>query len=270
MKRVFIYCRVSTASQTDGDGFDRQESACRAFADRQGWKVVRVFREQQSGSDEWTDRKLLSEAVELSTQEQPEVYRTVEGASVNAYNFGVCRSADPIDTIIVERADRIARDLIVSELFLRDCKSRGVRIYAADSHEEIVNGNGDPTRTLIRQVLAAVSQWEKTVIVKKMQAGRKATALKTGKPCGGRTPDPYGDRGSIGQRNEERNIIRQILAMRRENKSFKYIAERLWLARIKNPNGDWGRRVPGVNPPFIWSGKMVERIVNRWEDRIDL
>ena len=59
MKRVFIYCRVSTANQIDGDGFPRQESACRAFAEKNGWSVLRVFKEQQTGSDEWRPKGTL-------------------------------------------------------------------------------------------------------------------------------------------------------------------------------------------------------------------
>jgi DNA invertase Pin-like site-specific DNA recombinase len=121
-----------------------------------------------------------------------------------------------VDTIIIERADRLSRDLIVSELFLRDCKEKNVKIYTSDSGEEIVNSNGDPTRTLIRQILAAVAQWDKSVICKKLQAGRRAKAERTGKPCGGPQPTPYGDRGGLAQKNVEREVLRTILNLRRE------------------------------------------------------
>lgn len=254
-------------SQTDGDGFDRQEQTCRAFANKQGWSVLRVFKEQQTGSDEWTDRKLLSEAVELASNNSEDLLANV--VPVTSVNSGSIFESGVSDTIVVERADRVARDLIVSELFLRDCKARGVKVYAADSGEEMVNSNGDPTRTLIRQVLAAVSQWEKSVIVKKMQAGRRAKALKMGVPCGGPKASPYGDRGGIAQQNAERLVIRSILQHRFQGHSFQSIASKLQNARIKNPNGDWGRRVPGVNPAFTWSGKMVERLFKRWESRTE-
>lgn len=271
MKRVFLYCRVSTANQVEGDGFDRQEKTCRDFAGKQGWSVLRVFKEQQTGSDEWADRKLLSEAMELcSGAPCCHTIADFNAMAINAINCGSTIDSGATDTIIIERADRLSRDLIVSELFLRDCKARGVKVYAADSGEEIVNSNGDPTRTLIRQVLAAVSQWEKSVIVKKMQAGRRATALKTGKPCGGPKPNPYGDRGTLAQRNEERAVLREIMRLRFDGHSFETIATRLRNARVKNPNGDMGRRVPGVNPAFTWSGKMVERLFNRWENRAEV
>lgn len=239
MKRVFAYLRVSTANQIDGDGFARQEEACEAFAAKNGWAVLRVFREQQSGSDEWADRKLLSEALELASG-----------------NVGV-------DTIVLERADRLSRDLIVSELFLRECKEKNVKIYTADSGEEIVNSNGDPTRTLIRQILAAVAQWDKAVLCRKMQAGRRATSERTGKPCGGPQPNPYGDRGGVAQKNSERGVIRHILNLRNEGFSYDCIAEKLRNARIKTPNP-----CPKPNVPWYWQGKTVERICKYWKGKM--
>lgn len=240
--KVFIYVRVSTAGQLDGSGLDRQEETCREFAARKGWQVARVFKEQQSGSDSYSDRKQLSEALTLASGPD---------------------NALGIDTIIIEHSDRLARDLIVAELFLQKCKELGVKVYTAASGEELVNSEGNPTRTLIRQVLGAVAQFDKSSIVRKMQAGRKAKADRTGSPCGGPTPSPYGDRGGIAQRNLERDVVRYIFDLRAQGQSYNHIAKRLYNARVKNPNGGAG----GVNPAFSWSGKTVYRIVKYWEDR---
>lgn len=44
---ALIYLRVSTARQaTDGVGLDAQEAKCRAHAERMGWPVVEVFRDE--------------------------------------------------------------------------------------------------------------------------------------------------------------------------------------------------------------------------------
>ena len=248
MTKVFIYVRVSTAGQLDGSGLDRQEETCREFAARKGWQVARVFKEQQSGSDSYSDRKQLSEALALASRS----------------------SVLGIDTIVIEHSDRLARDLIVGELFLQKCKERGVKVYAATSGEELVNSEENPTRTLIRQVLGAVAQFDKSSIVRKMQAGRRAKASDTGKPCGGPPPNPYGDRGTLAQRNEERDVIRHILTWHSSGMSYRHIAKRLTNARVKNPNGDVGRRVSQVNPPFVWGYNVVHRIVHAWADRADL
>ena len=52
-------------------------------------------------------------------------------------------------------------------------------------------GNHDPTRTLIRQVLGAVAQFEKTALVSKLKAARQRVKRETGR-CDGRKP--YGTR----------------------------------------------------------------------------
>lgn len=266
MKRVFAYLRVSTAAQTEGDGFDRQLEAIQSFCARKGWTIARVFRECQSGSDEWSSRKLLTEAMELAGQQD----RSLTEVSPNGRNFGVNVPSSGIDTIVVERSDRLSRDLIVAELFLRKCKEKGVSVYTADSGDEIVNSDGNPTRTLIRQVLGAVAQFDKSSIVQKMQAGRRAKALQTGKPCGGPAPSPYGDRGDIAQRNRERNVIRMILQWHSEGFGVRPIAAKLRNARVPTPHGDSGRRKPGVNPAWQWGYQVVAALIREWSDRADL
>ncbi len=43
---VYIYVRVSTGRQVLGTGLETQERDCRAYAQNQGWVVLRVFREE--------------------------------------------------------------------------------------------------------------------------------------------------------------------------------------------------------------------------------
>ncbi|MBZ9650170.1 recombinase family protein [Sphingobium sp. 3R8] len=47
---ALIYCRVSHAKQvTRGDGLSSQETSCREYADRMGYEVMRVFRDDFTG-----------------------------------------------------------------------------------------------------------------------------------------------------------------------------------------------------------------------------
>ena len=61
-----IYVRVSTARQVqDGIGLDAQEAKCRAHADRMGWTVVAVFRDEGlSGRDSIENRPGLQATVD--------------------------------------------------------------------------------------------------------------------------------------------------------------------------------------------------------------
>lgn len=247
MTKVFIYCRVSSAGQVSGDGFPRQIETCKRFADSKGWVVARIFQESQTGSDEWSDRKLLSEAMDLA------------GGVMD------------IKTIVVERADRLSRDLIVGELFLRECKKRGIQVFAADSGEELVNATGDPTKVLIRQILGALSQWEKSIIVRKLAAGRKAKAEKTGKPCGGSSPDRYGDRGGVAQQNLEKRVIGTILYWSKEGSNFSQIARDLTRRRIQIPHPNFvHRKGQPQRTPFFWTRELVRGLFNDWVNTMSI
>jgi site-specific DNA recombinase len=49
-QKAIIYCRVSDAKQkVRGDGLGSQETACREYADRTGYEVVKVFRDDFTG-----------------------------------------------------------------------------------------------------------------------------------------------------------------------------------------------------------------------------
>jgi DNA invertase Pin-like site-specific DNA recombinase len=128
-----------------------------------------------------------------------------------------------VRVVIVERADRLARDLIVGELILNQLRALDVKVVAADSGTELTAGDGDPTRVLIRQVLGAVAQFEKAVIVSKLKAARVRVRRATGR-CEGRKP--YGTRAG------EPEVLALIHKLRRkprgsERLSFAAIAQRL-------------------------------------------
>lgn len=202
--RVLGYYRVSTANQLDGEGLERQSDAVKKFCTSKGWTILREFNEQESGSVDSKERPKLLEAIEL------------------------CGDATT-DTIVVERVDRIGRDLVVCELFFRECKARGIKVYAADSGEELVNSEGDPTRKLIRQILGALAEWDKSQIVRKLQSGRRKAAKITGRPCGG--PAPYTDY------SDAHPTLRMIeLAMNRGN-SYAEVCKILNDEKIPTPNG---------------------------------
>jgi DNA invertase Pin-like site-specific DNA recombinase len=72
----------------------------------------------------------------------------------------------------VEKADRLGRDLIVSEMAVRAFSEAGVAIVCADTGENLTAADGDPSRKLIRQVLNAVAEYERSALVAKLRAAR--------------------------------------------------------------------------------------------------
>lgn len=196
---MFAYLRVSTAEQLKAGGHERQFESIRLFCQAKEWNIIRTWKDQQSGADATGDRTMLMEMLQLAPMTEA--------------------------VIIVERIDRVARELMHQEIFLAKAKELGVLVYAADSGEELVLAEADPTRVLIRQVLGAMAQWEKTMLTKKLLAGRNRKKLLTGRPCGG--PQPF----------EDGAIIMDIMAMRHTGTTFKQIAKLLSDGGVQPPKG---------------------------------
>ena len=161
-RRAVGYLRVSSAAQAeDGrDGFPRQREAIQAWCQAQGAVQVEEHVDAGvSGTVPLEGREGLSQALE----------RCVElGAT----------------TLIVERADRLGRDLIVSEMAVKAFSDAGVAIITADTGEDLTSADGDPSRKLIRQVLNAVAEYERSALVAKLRAARDRKRRNGGHPCG--------------------------------------------------------------------------------------
>src|SRR3954447_17598330 len=79
-------------------------------------------------------------------------------------------SGNGVRTIIVETVNRFARDLIVQETGYRMLRDSGIALIAADSPDTFIDDA--PTAVLIRQILGAVSQFEKAMLVAKLKGAR--------------------------------------------------------------------------------------------------
>ena len=64
-------------------------------------------------------------------------------------------------TIIVETASRFARDLMVQEVGFAKLQALGIKLVAADSPQSFLDDT--PTSKLIRQILGAVSGFDKAM-----------------------------------------------------------------------------------------------------------
>lgn len=170
---VYSYLRVSSRGQLDGDGPERQRDAVAAFCKAHGLQLVGEFFERGvRGDTDGMDRPAFSDMVE----------RTIHLAT----------NGMPIEAIVVERMDRLARDLMVSEVLLAECRKHKLKVYAADQGDlrDMAGDGGDPTRVLIRQIMAALAQWEKAALVKKLRLARERKAAATGRLCG--QTEPFG------------------------------------------------------------------------------
>jgi DNA invertase Pin-like site-specific DNA recombinase len=162
-KRVEVVGYMRTSSATNvGDGKDseaRQRKAIEGYAEASGAVIVAWFYDAAvSGADPIEARPGFAELL------------------ARIANNGV-------RTIIVETANRFARDLMVQEVGYAMLRGLGVTLVAADSRHP--SSMMDPTSNLIRQILGAVSEFDKAMTVAKLKGARDRVRRARGK-CEGR------------------------------------------------------------------------------------
>jgi len=142
-----------------------------------------------------------------STERQRQAVATYAKAAgyeiIGEYSDDGIKGADPVDqrpgfsammahiagngvrTIIVETASRFARDLIIQETGWRFLKDAGITLIAADSPDAFLDDT--PTATMVRQILGAVSQFEKAMLIAKLKGARDRKTAGGGKGSGRKT-----------------------------------------------------------------------------------
>lgn len=225
------YVRVSGRAQVEGDGPERQEDSIRAFANVNRLHVFDVAREDGvSGTIEGMDRPVFSKVIAAIEEARAENTR--------------------VDGIIVERMDRLARDLMVSEMLLKECRERGIKVLCADQGvENVAETDQDPTRTLIRQVLGALAQWEKSALVMKLRKSRERAKAKVGR-CEGQKP--------MGTYKHELEVMDYIKASIDTGAfNFRQMAKSLNEAGLRNRRGG------------LWTTEAVEFLSRRFLPKKD-
>lgn len=221
--KAFSYLRVSGKGQIDGDGFPRQREAVERYAKARGVEIVREFRDDGvSGTTELADRSGLAALLDA-----------IESNGVRM--------------VLVERADRLARDLMVSEVILGQFRDLGVEVVAADSGTELTAGDDDPTKRLIRQILGAVAEFDKSVTVLKLRAARDRQRRQRGR-CEGRK--------AFGVHPGEQAALGRMKALHRKPAGGDRLGPYEIAARL-NAEGLATR----TGRP--WSGTVVRRILDR-------
>jgi DNA invertase Pin-like site-specific DNA recombinase len=112
-----------------------------------------------------------------------------------------------VRTIIVETASRFARDLIVQETGYQYLRDLGITLIAADDPDAFTAET--PTAVLIRQVLGAVSQFQKAELVAKLKGARDRKRAREGR-CEGRKPVPEAARAMARRLNRKGLSLRAI------------------------------------------------------------
>lgn len=222
--RCFLYLRVSGKSQIDGGGFDRQRDCMQKYCHQNDIEIVREFVELGvSGVKDSFDRPALSEL------------------------FEALKTSD-IKLVLVETSQRLARDLMIGEILLAQFQKIGVTVVSAECGADLSVNDGDFTKKMIRQILFAVSEFDKSMVCAKLAAARQRIKKATGK-CEGRK--------AFGKDESERAVIALISDYSRQGMNPTDISRKL------NADGIRPRTQTRAGKQTSWFPPMVSRILAR-------
>lgn len=166
-KSAVAYFRTSSASNVgdDKDSLRRQQEAVRGYAKRHGITLEAEYYDAAvSGADPVNERAGFSELL-----------GRIAGNCVGA--------------VLVEEASRFARDLAVQMTGHELLKRMGVDLVPVNAPDHFTDET--PTAIMVRQILGAVSQFEKAQLVLKLKGARQRKRKAEGR-CEGRKPVPDG------------------------------------------------------------------------------
>lgn len=213
MVKAFAYLRVSGKAQVEGDGLTRQLEAIKRYAVEHGIKIAHVYREEGvSGAKDLENRPAF---VEMMT----------------------ALHSNGTKLVLVEKLDRLARDLMVQETIIGDLRKNSFDLISVMEPDLLQD---DPSRKLMRQVFGAIAEYEKTMIVLKLRGARARSRAKHGR-CEGRKPFGYFE--------GEGEALTRMKALRAEGLGFDRIAARLNSDGVSTRTGK------------PWHGLVINRIL---------
>lgn len=154
-----IYTRFSPRPDAaDSKSCEWQRAECEQYAQKRGWRVVRVFDDpDRSGAD---------------------AYRETLWNAIKSLRKG--------ETLLVWKWDRLARDLMLSLQIERAVQKRGATITAVTGD---IPGNS-PQAVAMRQIMMAVAELERKMISERTKTAMRAHQ-KAGRRMSARLPYGY-------------------------------------------------------------------------------
>jgi DNA invertase Pin-like site-specific DNA recombinase len=204
-KAAIGYTRTSSATNVgeDKDSVTRQRKAIQAYANKAGYRIIA-----------WHDDPAVAGSDMIDSR--PGFMAALEQIASNG-----------VRTIIVETANRFARDLIVQETGWKRLQAEGIALVAADAPDSFIDET--PTAVLIRQILGSLAQFDRAMTVAKLRGARERKRRKTGQKVEGRK--------SYAERNPA--LVEKALELSRRTPrlSLRQISAELAAQGHKTPRG---------------------------------
>jgi DNA invertase Pin-like site-specific DNA recombinase len=220
MRYAFGYLRVSGKGQLDGDGFPRQRRVINAYAKANDIRILRWFEEKAvCGATELDNRPALQDLM-------------------------VALNSNGTRLVLIEKLDRLARDLMVQEHIIADFRKNGFELVSAVEPDLCID---DPSRKLMRQIFGAIAEYDRVMLAAKMRVARERKRAKEGR-CEGRKP--------YGTRPGEHAVIECMFAIYDTGVGMCSVHKQLNDQGIKSRYGQ------------AWTAASVSRIMKRFPERL--
>lgn len=142
MKGCLIYLRVSDESQVENFSLDNQLDYCKKYSDREGFSVLKIFREEGKSATN-INRPELKELLEFAT-----------------------KNKDKISAVILYRYDRLSRDLLQALQLRKQFAELGIDVRSAT--EPVSN---DPMGQMFQSLSFLFAQYESQTHKKRVTDG---------------------------------------------------------------------------------------------------
>lgn len=155
MEKCVAYFRTSSLANVgeEKDSLKRQKVACHDFARNNSLEIVKEFYDAGvKGKDLLQDRPGFSKLLTF------------------------CEFED-VRTVLFETANRFSREVVVQELGWKELTQQGYTLVCCDAPEYFMATDVEPTRKMVRQMLAVVSEFQKDELVGKLVQARKRKAM---------------------------------------------------------------------------------------------
>ncbi len=235
---VWGYVRVSSDKQEDGQSPEGQADEIRAYhAQTEALAALKLFVVAETAS---AGSPMFSVSLPGMRSQGPLTVNEAPRPLLCLLLASLCDR--PGSHLVVWKLDRLARVATEQDLFLNLLTRSKVTLhttYAGERHllEGLGSDSDDPIRHLMRQILAAFAEYERKLIVIRMQMGTRKKASKGGW-TGGNVPYGYTSKsGELVVDPEQSRAVVEIFRLREvHQQSQSNICEALKSAGVP---GNW-------------------------------
>lgn len=214
-KRGVIYRRVSTGEQAvEGYSLDAQEKACREYASKNGYEIVKVY------SDEGISGK--------SIKNRPAFRQMLTDAKSGLF-----------DLVIIWKLTRIARNMLDTLYASNHLEKHNVGLYSISEQFDLTTSSG----RMMMQLLASFAEFEREGIASNVAMSMEALVRDKKRPAGGRRIGYVSGTNSDGLKEliidpEEAKLVQLIYQKYLAGNGYRAIANSLNRQGFKTVKGN--------------------------------